>query len=362
MQKEKTKIFLYKKVFEDLKNKILNQEYSCGDILPSEREIGEIYSVERTTVRKALQLLVEEGVVEKKAGKGTVVIYSNNNFPTTIGKIEKKSIAFLLPQSKDDNNKITQPFYSQLFYSAEKLCQKKGYSLVYSTLHEEDDILEFIENNKYAGIIFVSNISPQHIDKAISKKIPSVVVNGYNNKIPSILADNFLGMYKACKFLVNNGHRKIALITGDKEYITNTERFRGCRTALIESSIPIKKDYILGGNSWEFEEGFRLTKELLTSGKEIPTAIIGFNDRLALGAMQAVQKFGLQVPKDISVIGFDNSEQSLYSSPYLTTTEINIPLMAQATITTLLQLIENYELYPIKILTPVSFIKRSSTN
>ena len=71
-QKE-SKTFLYKKVYQDLKDRIQNGEYLRDALLPSEREIGETYQVDRTTVRKALQLLVDDGLVEKRAGKGTVV-------------------------------------------------------------------------------------------------------------------------------------------------------------------------------------------------------------------------------------------------------------------------------------------------
>ena len=67
-------MFLYQKVYSDLKNQIINGEKPNGTILPSEREIGEIYHVDRTTVRKAFQLLAEEKLVSKHVGTGTIVI------------------------------------------------------------------------------------------------------------------------------------------------------------------------------------------------------------------------------------------------------------------------------------------------
>ena len=76
MSQKESKTFLYKKVYQDLKDRIQNGEYLRDALLPSEREIGETYQVDRTTVRKALQLLVDDGLVEKRAGKGTVVVLS----------------------------------------------------------------------------------------------------------------------------------------------------------------------------------------------------------------------------------------------------------------------------------------------
>ena len=121
-QKE-SKTFLYKKVYQDLKDRIQNGEYLRDALLPSEREIGETYQVDRTTVRKALQLLVDDGLVEKRAGKGTVVVWRPDQEQTQSRPVlrpERRNgpIAFLLPRGDNNSSRITQPFYSQLFYRA----------------------------------------------------------------------------------------------------------------------------------------------------------------------------------------------------------------------------------------------------
>ena len=139
MSQKESKTFLYKKVYQDLKDRIQNGEYLRDALLPSEREIGETYLVDRTTVRKALQLLVDDGLVEKRAGKGTVVVWRPDQEQTQSRPVlrpERRNgpIAFLLPRGDNNSSRITQPFYSQLFYRAEKECQKLGYTLVYSTL------------------------------------------------------------------------------------------------------------------------------------------------------------------------------------------------------------------------------------
>jgi GntR family transcriptional regulator of arabinose operon len=370
LEKSESKVFLYKRVYQELKEKIMKKDYSFGDLLPSEREIGETFNVDRTTVRKSLKLLVEDELVEKKAGKGTIVIYNPNVLKNEIkqeekkeekeNRIESKTIAFLLPKSNNNNNRITQPFYSELFYTAEKSCQKHGYSLIYSTLAKDNDFEKFISSNSLAGIIFVSNIEEKYIESALELKIPAVLVNGYHKKIPSLSADNFSGMYEACKYLIKMGHKKIGIINGCSDYMSNKERLRGCITAMREHGIILDEKYVLGGNSWEFEDSFKVVKEMLLSSNEYPTAILGFNDRLALGAIQAIQQFGLNVPEDISVIGFDNSDQAKYSVPQITTVESNVSLIAKATISMLFQQIVEYNVYPLKILTPVELIIRDS--
>lgn len=91
MSQKESKTFLYKKVYQDLKDRIQNGEYLRDALLPSEREIGETYQVDRTTVRKALQLLVDDGLVEKRAGKGTVVVWRPDQEQTQSRPVLRRS-------------------------------------------------------------------------------------------------------------------------------------------------------------------------------------------------------------------------------------------------------------------------------
>lgn len=367
------KVFLYDMTAKKLKEKIFDGTYPQGSLLPSEREIGETYNVDRTTVRKALQMLVNENLVEKKAGKGTVVkdmhettlttpATESEALPTPSQKaaIYEKEIAFFLPRNAQNNDRIRQPFYSQLFYVIQEECQKLGFSLIYLTLDEDDDLEKILDSRRFSGVFFVSNVSKQHLTYALEKQIPAVLINAFHPEMPSVLSDNFQGAYQACKTLIKNGHTKIAIIKGEETYTTNKERLRGSLSAMREFNIPIQASYILGENSWEFDDGFRVMKSFLQKTKELPTAVFAFNDRLALGAMQAIQQAGLHVPDDISVIGYDNSEQAKLIYPRLSSIEINVPIMGSSAVFTLLQQMNYYQSLPIKILIPIQLIKRES--
>lgn len=362
MEHTENRVFLYKQVYQELKEQIQSRQYDFGDLLPSEREIGETFRVDRTTVRKALQLLVEEQLVEKRAGKGTVVIWKETQSEPgpAPSRTPNSSIAFFLPKSNHNSNRITQPFYSELFYTAQTECQKHGYSLIYSTLDEQDDFDSILAANNFAGILFISNVSHKHLDRALKLQIPAVLVNSYYENMPSLLSDNFTGTYLACRHLIEHGHKQIGVLNGISSYISNMERMRGCLAALREAGLNLKSEYNLGGDSWEFENGLKAVSELLQKTKTLPTALIAFNDRLALGAVQAISQAGMQVPEHISIIGFDNSDQAKYSFPQITTVEIHVPLIARAAIASLFQQIHEYAVYPVKILTPVELIERDS--
>lgn len=358
-------MFLYKKVYEDLKNQIINGELSNGSLLPSEREIGELYHVDRTTVRKAIQLLVEEELAEKHAGKGTVVLSSKKHEPVGSGSFsapQNGTIAFLLPKGNRNNDRITVPFYSQLFYGVEKNCKRFGYSLIYSTLDETDDLETVLTQNvsNIAGVMFVSNICEKHIDQALQIGIPAILINSHSEKISSISTDNFTGTYMACEHLIELGHKDICVLNGIEQYHSARERLRGVRYAMKDHGLTLREKYIISGNSWEFEGGFDAVSSMLASVDKLPTAIIAFNDRMAIGALQAIQKAGLKTPEDISVVGFDNSEQASYSMPKLSSVEINIPIIVKAAVANLFFQIQMGENIPAKILIPVSYVERDS--
>jgi LacI family transcriptional regulator len=356
--------YLYGKVYEALSNKIALGEYSLNDLLPSEQTIGRIFDVDRTTVRKALQLLVDDGIVEKLPGIGTKVVSSSSPRKREAPLNPcNNSIAFFLPRSKSHENRITQPFYSSLFYNVEASCRRHGYQVYYSTLDETDDIDGIMGNGNFAGILFISNIYRPHMDYALERHIPCVLINSYCEDIPSVLEDNTEGAYLSCKYLISMGHKKIAIIRGIPDYTSSRERLRGCLYAMYEGNVPVCEKYIMNGE-WDAASGYREVEQLFRklSAKQLPTAIMAFNDGSAFGAIQAITQLGLKVPGDISIIGFDNVDQAQYSVPSLTTVDTDIPLMAAVAVENLLRQIADGYAANVKILTPVKLIIRDSVS
>ena len=194
------------------------------------------------------------------------------------------------------------------------------------------------------------------MERAIEVGLPCVLVNGVDKRVPSIVSDNFSGAYIMTKYLLDVGHRKVAVITGITSYYANQERYKGFAYAMMEAGLRICDEYIVSAPSWEIEAGAEATRKLLMACREKPTAIFGFNDRLAVGAVQALQQMGLHVPDDISVVAYDNLDQAKYSIPRITTIETYVPLLARTSVINLFQQIEGGERLPIKILIPVDLV------
>jgi LacI family transcriptional regulator len=357
---------LYEKVYESLKSNIRSGIFPDGELLPSEREIGEQNSVDRTTVRKALKMLVSDGLVIKLPGIGTKVAIhqaevkndregKNTEEPTSTG-----TIGFFLPPSVHRTDRITQAFYSTLFYNAEKETRAKGYSLFYSALDENDDFDTLLNRHSFDGIVFVSNVADKFVQIARSKGIPCVLVNEYNEEIYSILADNINGMIKICDYLVDLGHRSFALVTGIPSYLTTQERMIGCTYSFSKNKIPAPH---VVSCDWEPDTAYRVTKQMLLNCETLPSAIVAFNDNIAFGCLKAANELGLRVPQDISIVGFDDIDQSCYSIPALTTVNGNIAIMAKSAIQGLFyQMHDPLCLSTLRVYVPFSLVIRESAD
>ena len=122
------------------------------------------------------------------------------------------------------------------------------------------------------------------------------------------------------RLLLNEGHRRIAVIAGPHDTFPTQMRMRGIERAFRESGLTLDNTFVRYGN-WEYESGYICASALLASA---PTAIFAMNDLMAAGAIDAVKSAGLRIPEDISIIGFDNREISSFLHPRLTTVEIDL--------------------------------------
>lgn len=356
------KKYRYLTVYDDLLSKITSDAYPIDSFLPSEREIGDMYSVERTTVRRALDLLVEDGIIEKLPGVGAKIIEKNKINSKKKNERTSDTVLFFLAKTRKNIDRLTQPFYSSLFYYIENELKNNGYKTIYSTISTDDNIEELLEKHNYAGIIFASyGVLPEHIDYAATNNIPFVLVNNnYTNGV-LVVNDNFSGGYDATKHLIDLGHKKIGALKGLPQDKSCYDRFLGFKTALDEHGIEYYDKFIRSTN-WEAESGFTQMQDILLQNEELPTAIFAFNDATAMGAIRAINEKGLNVPDDISIIGFDNIPQSEYVSPPLSTIDTNVSLISKTTVLALKSKIEQNELPNMRMVLPITLIIRNSTS
>jgi LacI family transcriptional regulator len=183
-----------------------------------------------------------------------------------------------------------------------------------------------IDAKRFDGILLMSQSESDilFIYEIIKKGIPLVVLNREveDSSVFNILSADRKGAYDAVAFLIDNGHRNIAFIEGEKGFHASMERREGYISALIDHNILINKEYIVDGN-YTLQSGYDAMKKLL-SLEQIPTAVFCSNDAMAVGAMKAISEGGWNIPRDISLVGFDESPISSFVTPALTTVSRSI--------------------------------------
>ena len=345
--------YLYKVVYTTLKSEILDEVYPCGIILPSEREISIRFSVDRTTVRKALEFLVADGLVEKRAGVGTCVIHKQSNqTPVNLGN--DKLVGFFVVENSTVNKKIAQPFYADLFYHVEDQCKKHSANVIYSTVKSVDDVIGMISNRSFSGIIFASKTDGDYIKTTEDNGIKVAQILGYSDYGLTIRYDSSAAGKIAIDYLVEKGHQNIALITGPNDFRTTSDRMMGVLLAMHNHGLSLRKNQVFEGN-WEYESGYDCTRQVLAL-KDRPTAIYCFNDMMAIGAMQAIADHGLKIPYDISLIGTDNMSKIRSDRYHLTTIDTNIATLAEVAIDYFFNSDFHY-ISATKIIIPVTFVE-----
>lgn len=348
-------MFKYKIVYDEIRQQIENGLLAPNTTLPSEAELSSRYGVDRSTIRKALKMLSEEQLVEKNAGKETVVLGSRPEKPRLQASSKTKKIGFLLPPGYT----IHEMFYSNLFCDIEQQLQVRDCTLIYSTL--ENNLMSIISTLGLDGVILVSNYNETYIKDAINANIPCVLVNNENASVPSVLSDNEKGAYLAGRHLIDKGHKDILVLSGLSSAIPNQRRIAGFRRALSESGITLKSENIILAESWEIDAGVKaFLKYMDIHPNTHATAVFGLNDRLAFGAMKALHQMGKIVPEDFSVIGYDNLNNMTLSVVKMTTIEAHVEIIAEAAVSLLLWQMNGGHCLPLKVYAPVELIEGES--
>ncbi len=202
-----------------------------------------------------------------------------------------------------------------------------------------------------------SQIDAGYLQLAERYPVPVVLINCPDYPF-SVSADNQSGARQAVEHLVDLGHRRIAYLANPDSRGTDLDRFTGYRMVLSKREIPFDERLVVEGDG-TLRGGVRAIQQLI--GLSLPpTAILCFNDMMAMGAIHALSCENRKVPRDCSVIGFDDLEQAAYYCPPLTTVRQPSYRLGQAAMSMMLQLIES-GVAPQGDLLPTELVVRETT-
>lgn len=177
--------------------------------------------------------------------------------------------------------------------------------------------------------------------------------------IPSVSAAHWAGAKAATDHLLSLGHRRIALITGERGWAATEDRLNGYQTALAGAGVMPTPELVADGD-FLMESGYRAARDLLEVA-DPPTAIFASNDNMAVGVLQAARDRGLQVPADLSVVGFDDSVQASIVTPSLTTVRQPLEELGRTAVSLLTRLLDRQRVEALRVELATKLVVRDST-
>jgi DNA-binding LacI/PurR family transcriptional regulator len=355
---------LYRQLADQLRQDIYDGILSEGTQLPTEFEFAATCGVSRGTVRQALSLLAEEGLIKRVAGRGTFVRHWERVASQRVSY--GRAIGLVIPAANDQLS-------LNILVGAESAAKRRGYQVVFShsneSLAQEKEDLEKLFASRVAGaIVFpISDVEYSETIWRLHSKFPLVLVDRYFPALDCdyVGVDNLGGGYEATEHLISLGHSEIAFLHTGAGYSTTAvqDRYRGYRKALSEHGLAFRETW-----ATSLRETISIAGQEDVAAACVPYlrradrlgAVFAANDFTAVGLISAATSMNLHVPNDLAVVGFDDVRIASQIHPPLTTiSQPRVEIGVRAA-QLLIDRIEGKNGPPEHIVLPTSLVIRSS--
>jgi len=327
------------------------------------REAG----VSKATVSAVLN---DKGTVRESTRDRVLEVMERLNYrPSSLaqrtGQPRTRSIGLLIKEAYN-------PFYSEIIASARERADRGGYTLLVASSEGDYDserrIFELLRAKDVDGLlvnpVFDADTDLSPLFELKRRNFPLVLLEEIRGVRASLVdADHVDATRNAAKHLIDLGHTRIAHFMGPRYSMQSEQRVSGLRRAFSESSLIFRDDLVVPTGA-RLEDGYRSGKEVFgqRSGENRPTAVVCFNDLVAIGLTHALRELGLTVPGDVSVVGHDDIDLLNYLPLGLTTVHIPKRRMAELATELLIRHIESRQpVPPRKILVDTELRVREST-
>ncbi|WP_305374351.1 substrate-binding domain-containing protein [Photobacterium leiognathi] len=260
----------------------------------------------------------------------------------------------------------TNPFFGEVVKGVERSCYQQGYSLIlcntegdHQRMHESINTL--LQKRVDGLILMCATLEGEHFDIFEHyADIPVVVMDwGPMQFTSDKIQDNSLrGGYMAAKYLIDAGHSEIGCITGPLDRIQAEMRYNGYLQAMDEAGFSVEPSWVVEAD-FECEGGYNAFSQLYANGT-LPSALVVANDMMAMGVINAANELGIQIPEQLSIIGYDDIHIAKFMSPSLTTIHQPKYRLGQAAVETLLTRLDEPETAPRIIELEPTLVERNS--
>ncbi|MCH4890094.1 LacI family transcriptional regulator [Acidaminobacter sp. JC074] len=331
---------------------------------PTIRDIATACGVSKTTVSRFLN---KSGYVSKEvADKITAKIEELNYIPSSTARNlslrRSNVIGLIVPE-------VNNPFFGQIFKGISKIADQEQMSILYCDTDNNRDkelrAFETLRGHNICGLIVTpatgglinGQVDEEFIKGLKAFDVPIVLLDRDVEHVswPGVFTDNVKGAYDATKLLIDQGHKKIATISGDQGLLIGKQRLLGYEKAMKEAGL-YDESLIYEGN-FSIEMGYKRSLEIL---KTDITAVFSPNNLTSMGLLKALQEKSLTMPEDLAVVGFDDIELLSLLGLNLTVVQRNPGVLGQKAIQLLLSLIKDGQVEIEKIILEAQIVTRGS--
>lgn len=263
---------------------------------------------------------------------------------------------------------VSNPIFGQLSKNIEDTFYKIGYNITMcnsnNIFEREIFYLEMLQSRDVDGVIVVPVKNEyKYLKNILQNMTPLIIIDREINNLDAdfIMVDNYTGCYKATDYLIKVGHKKIGYIDRPYDLSHNIERFNGFKKALSDNGIEFDPGSYIRSKGFMYSDGYNAMQKIIAL-KDKPTALLGFDDTIIIGAMRAIKEAGYSVTDDFSVIGFDNHIINNYLMIALSTVEFPTKKISEKASELFLYRKENVNEPGIKIKLEAELIMRESVS
>ncbi|MFN2532815.1 MAG: LacI family DNA-binding transcriptional regulator [Pyrinomonadaceae bacterium] len=261
---------------------------------------------------------------------------------------------------------ISNPFFPELAKSVEDVAFERGYDVIllntkYDAQRTSHYVRRLIERQVAGVALMTSELDFAVIDELASKHVSVVFLDlgTAGERMSNLAVDYAMGITEAVRHLVQLGHKSIAYLGGPNRLRSAAKRLEAFRNALAQV-LPNVEPFGIFEGDFQLDGGRRIAREILSGGTPLPTAIITANDMMALGVMQECRAAGVSIPRDVSIVGFDDIAFASLAYPQLTTVCLPRLELGRRAVEALLMTIEEPEHQGVELRIPTYLVKRSS--
>lgn len=306
------------------------------------KTLANITGFSTTTVSRVLNGTYKKYRVSEKTAdiihaEAQKLRYIPNQAAVNLRLKRNQSIGLIVPS-------LANPFFSTIASIISKAFYHRDYSVYMMDCDEnlkiEKKIINKISAQNLDGLIVIpSGNEYDHLERITSIKLPTIFIDRYfeDLSIPFVSTNHFQGALWAVELLVKNGHKKIACIQGNSTVVSSTERVKGYQAGIKKHRLNYEH---VGGQEFTQEAGYEEMKRILELDEK-PTAIFALSDTISLGVLEALKEQSYSIPKDFSLISFDNSQYLDYLECPITSIAHPVQEIAERAVDLLFERIED---------------------